>query len=187
MAALRLIVIFGFPLLYVACSRSEITAPSPPPRSSPSITSDEYSVLAALMDSLLGRTSVDIIVLYDSTDSGVFLGSTDSALTVTLAYVSQNFPELESETVMDYKAKNLEHAYIDDPKKVYTSCLRASQTDKVFPSCQVSRVGLAADGEQALVYVGMSWAPLAGGGAYYLLSRINGSWIVIRSVGTWIS
>jgi hypothetical protein len=51
----------------------------------------------------------------------------------------------------------------------------------------VSRVGFSSDGKQALVYVGIVWAPLAGAGTYYVLSYVEGKWMRIGSIMVWIS
>jgi hypothetical protein len=171
-------------ILLFGCSKNEITAPA---QRSPTITADEYVVLAALMDSLLGRATVSTIVIGDSTDAGIFSQPTDSALTLELQYVSQHLTMLSTETMFDFKVKNLTRAYIDAPKSIHRVFVRSSDTNMVFPSCQVSRVGFSFDGKQALVYSGIVWAPLAGFGSYYVLSRAQGMWIIVGSVMVWIS
>jgi hypothetical protein len=163
------------------CSK-EITGPGQP---SPTITADEYVALAALMDTLLGQTTAPTIALEDST--GVFSRPTDSLLTLQLQYVSQHLTTLTPETMLDFRLKNITPAYIDSPKIIHRAFVRSSETDIVFPSCTVSRVGFSSDGGQALVYAGFGWSPRAGGGDFYLLSRVQGAWVISGSVIIWIS
>jgi hypothetical protein len=139
------------------------------------------------MDSLLGESTISTIVLDDSTQPGTFGSPIDSALIQMLERVGQHLPGLKQETVSDFIGKNLRRTYIDDPKRIHPACVRSSETDVTFPWCGVSRVGFSSDGGQALVYVGIVWAPLAGAGEYYMLSRNQGVWVISGSVMIWIS
>jgi hypothetical protein len=170
-------------LLITGCSKDEPTAP---PQSLTSFTTNEYAVLGILVDSLLSQSSIAVLVVDDSTDNGVF-SSADTMLAHILQYVSQHVPALTAETMADFQAKNIRRTYVDAPMKIHPAAVRASETDTVWPSCQVSRVGFSSDGKQALVYVGIVWAPLAGAGTYYVLSYVEGKWMRIGSIMVWIS
>ncbi len=172
-------------LALFGCSKTETTAP--PQETQMTMTTDEYAVLSALMDSLLGGYSVPAIILEDSTQTGIFAEPTDSALSQTLRYVGEHLVSLKTETIDDFKGKNLHHAYIDSPRTVHPAFVRASEGNFTFPSCAVSRVGFSPDRGQALVYAGIVWAPLAGGGSYYVMVRVQNRWVIYESVMVWIS
>ncbi len=171
-------------VLFSGCDKKEATGPVQP---SPSFTADEYIVLAALMDSLVTPDSVPLMVVEDSTSGGTFSNTADSALARLLRDVGQQLTQLKSETSANFVAKNLTRSYVDAPKSIHPAFVRRSETSQEFPSCQVSRVGLSSDGQQALVYAGFAWATLAGHGSFYLLSRVQGGWIISDSIMIWIS
>jgi hypothetical protein len=151
------------------------------------ITDAEYFVLSSLFDSTQIPSSVDTIVLGDSTDTGVFSINTDSTLTKLLINIKEHVPELTSETIIDYQSKNLKRSFIDSPQKINVKCVLKSETMKVYPFISVSRVGFSSNGQQALAYIGSSYAPLAGAGIYYVLLRVQEKWNIVGSVMTWIS
>jgi hypothetical protein len=150
-------------------------------------TDAEYFVLSSLLDSLQISSSVDTIVLNDSTDTGIFPINSDSTLTDLLVYIQEHIPTLASETIIDYKSKNLKRSFIDSPQKINVKCVLKSETMKVYPFISVSRVGFSSNGQQALAYIGSSYAPLAGAGIYYVLLRVQEKWNIVGSVMTWIS
>ena len=127
------------------------------------------------------------IILDDTTSPGLLPVVTDSSLIQLLQYVSQHIPELQSETMLDFRSKNLTRSVVRRPTKICATCVLASTSDQVYPWLQVSRVGVSADGQQALAYTGVVSAPLAGAGYYFVLSSQNGVWTITGSVMVWIS
>jgi hypothetical protein len=52
---------------------------------------------------------------------------------------------------------------------------------------ELSRVGFNASLSEALAYVGVGCGPLCGQGRIYLLSQVNGAWVVAGEAPLWIS
>lgn len=149
------------------------------------ISTDEYAVLASVVDSLF-RSNTDTLVIIDSTSNGSFTRD-DSSYSALLQYVSSHITDVREETVQDFIEKNRLPARIQKPSSIYPSGVLSSTTSRVYPVIQVSRVGLSTDGNQALVYVALTWGPLAGSGSFFLLSNDGGKWRIDSSVMIWIS
>jgi hypothetical protein len=162
----------------------ESTAPT---QSSDDITNSEYIVLATIVDSLYHYSSDSVLILIDSTCTGIDGYNLDSSLTVTLQYVHQYISTLKSETMQDFKAKNLTSVYIQNPLRIHPACVLSCKIQEHYPIIEVSRVGFSIDGLQALAYVGRTAAPLAGAGYYHVLSKEHGKWIIIGTVVIWIA
>ena len=108
-------------------------------------------------------------------------------LNSTLEYVQQNIPALNNETSNDFKLKNQSKTHIKNPLNINMKCVLLSEAQTFFPLLEVSRVGFNSDTTQALVYVGRTDVPLAGGGYYHVLRRRYNKWKIIGIVMTWIS
>jgi hypothetical protein len=176
------LVFFSTILVMVGCS-TEPTQPQP----SSEITNAEFTVLATIVSTLHVSSSDSVLVLIDSTWSGASDYNLDSNLTNTLQYVNQNIPTLKPETMQDYKSKNLTHTYIQNPLSIHPACVLSSKAHQSYPMIEVSRVGFSTDGQQALAYVGSTLGPLAGMGSFYVLSKENGTWVIVGVVLAWIS
>ncbi len=166
------------------CSGHQPVEPTEP---SDIITSAEYAVLAAIVDSVVFVPSNSVLILRDSTRPGISSYDIDSALTSTLQYVARDIAVLKAETMLDFKAKNLTHFYIDSPTDIDPRCVRSSTSSAVYPMLEVSRVGFSVDGRQALAYVGYTYAKLAGSGIYYVLSWQDAKWKISGAAMIWIS
>lgn len=167
----------------LACSREESIVSSEP---TDEISKSEYEVLAAVVDSMILGRSDKLLVVEDSTSWGSFMEG-DSALTAMMERIGEHLLSLRPETVLDFKSKNATRTYVENPKSIDERCVHSGTSAAVFPRMDVSRVGFSSDGQQALVYVGCVSAPLAGAGAYYLLSRQHGAWVITASTMVWIS
>jgi hypothetical protein len=172
-------------LMMSACSRTESL--SPDTSDVVDLSDREYSVLAAILDSVYRRPPDSIVVLRDSTDSGVHGRNLDSVLTVVLQYATQYLLGLTQETRLDFKAKNLTRTFVGRPSRIHPGCVRSSSTARLYPSMSVGRVGFDVNGTQALAYVGYLEAPLGGAGDLYLLAREGQSWRIVGSMMLWIS
>jgi hypothetical protein len=117
----------------------------------------------------------------------MFSNDVDSALTDILQRIGQHITALKTETILDFKAKNLTRFCVVNPTSIDPRCVRSSATTAAYPMLSVSRVGFSADGQQALAYVGCVYAPLVGSGAYYVLSRQDRKWNIIAGEMIWIS
>jgi hypothetical protein len=89
--------------------------------------------------------------------------------------------------MQNFKEKNLTHTIIQHPSSISSMCVFSSLAHTANPVMQVSKAGFSSDDQQALAYVGFTWAPLAGSGNYYMLSNNNGKWNIVGSVMIWIS
>jgi hypothetical protein len=173
-------------LVLSGCLKKESTTPTESYQSD-AITDTEYSVLAAIVDSFQLSPTNTILIVQDSTSAGIYGLNLDSTISQTLQYVNQHIPTLTSETMVDFKLKNLSYTKIQNPAKIHPSCVLSSTTNQIYPLLSVSRVGISSDGQQALAYVGCTFAPLAGAGDYYILIQVEGKWKIIGSVLIWIS
>jgi hypothetical protein len=171
-------------LMIFGCSKDHSVVPIEP---ADEISDAEYSVLAAIVDSVIIGPSSPTLVVYDSTSCGVFSSAVDSALTSLLQRIGQHITALKAETILDFKAKNLTRSCVVNPKKIDPRCVLSSATTVAYPMLSVSRVGFSIDGQQALAYVGCVYAPLAGSGVYYVLSREGEKWKIIGGEMIWIS
>ena len=172
-------------LTLLGCSNKN-TAPTES-QSINEISDAEYAVLHTIIDSLYFFHTDSLLVLRDSTTTGLYFSNLDSAITNSLQYVQRHVNSLKAETMEDYKFKNLTHMYIQNPAKVHPACVLSNQALIGYPSIEVSRVGFSSDGKQAIAYVGRTDAPLAGFGCYHILSQNQGKWVIIGIVMLWIS
>lgn len=182
-------VIRRLPLLFLlvtiaACSKNETVVSSEP---TDEISSSEYEVLAVVVDSVILGRSDSILIVEDSTNWGLFSSDGDSAFAAMMERIAEHLPSLNAETVLDFRSKNAARTYVANPKRIDERCILSSETAVFFPRMGASRVGFSGDGQQALAYVGCVYAPLAGAGVYYLLSRKDGGWVIIESTMVWIS
>jgi hypothetical protein len=177
-------------LVFTGCPQNLSVEPSP---ANSGITDAEYAVVSVVVEPVIGRSSQPVFVLSDSTHGaigdGTARGSIDTVLTHVLTAISQGFPDLKTETMLDFKQKNLAHFYIYHPAAIHPKCILQNSTQQRVPWLEISRVGFSHDNLQALVYAGYVDGPLAGIGYYYLLSRPSSmsKWIVVGTYLAWIS
>ena len=188
-----------FALLLAACSRNETVGPE---LSQPveTMTSTEYAVLFAVIDSLYDPTTVTQIVVQDSTTPEIYAYNLDSVLTTTLGYVRQTIPSLGVEAAGDFKTKNLVSSIVRDSASLHPKSrllntaiawhiLRGDSGwswnafSLMYPGAHgflsVGRVGIDKNGSQALAYVGSHPGSRSGAGFYFVLSFENGKWKVV--------
>jgi hypothetical protein len=163
------------------CSKLETVAPTQPPPSG-TITADEYAVLSALIDSVFVRSVATPIIVQDSTSSGTYEYVPD-----ILQQLAQDVPVLRTETMLDFKTKNLTRTYVQEPLSIHPNCILSSASQTAYPWFVVSRVGFSTDGQQAIAYFGYLIGPRAGVGAYYVLDRENAKWKIIGSRIAWVT
>jgi len=176
--------IFVFLILF-GCSNKDISPTES--QSIDEISNAEYTVLQTIIDSLYFYHTDSILVLSDSTTTGLYSYNLDSAISSNLQYVQKHINSLKVETMEDFKSKNLTHTYIQSPVKVHPACVHPNQAHTGYPYIEVSRVGFSSDGKQAIAYIGRTGAPLSGSGCYHVLSQEKGKWVIIGVVLIWIS
>ncbi|NCN39355.1 MAG: hypothetical protein COY38_04110 [Candidatus Aenigmarchaeota archaeon CG_4_10_14_0_8_um_filter_37_24] len=166
------------------------------------IENEEYTIYSSLIDGMYATDQVDLIVIMDHAS----LGGHES-LDQTLNYVSQQIPEIEKDTLDDYKIKNTQNYPLENSFNIKAKVILISQVDfdrifrpdidgweqfyKIYPKSQgimtLSRVGFNKEKDQALVYAGNQAHYLAGRGYYVLLTKENDIWGIKKDVMTWIS
>ncbi|HEY0322992.1 MAG TPA: hypothetical protein VGC66_18700 [Pyrinomonadaceae bacterium] len=185
-------------------------------RPSLQIDDEEYAVYSALINDSLKdsdedekrKAPGDRLLIIEKHPS-LWEGFVDDESKNFFEELKKNSSELEPETVNDLRVKSnepslLERKFAIDIKYalVGNEELEALFKEDVgggweafhrkYPKSNgfltLSRVGFNADKTQALVYKGWSCGGLCGGGAYILLRKKNGVWVVGQSVGpTWVS
>ena len=188
-----------------ACSSIPLEAATPDLTATPSPTPDasmqEERVYAALVADLYASST--LLVIMDRTQTSV-LGLADTA---TYHHVGANLKTLTNETMQDFKSNNdashslrasmvLGVKYILFSQKDRQELFKINQSGwdvfyNRYPDAPgiitFSRVGFNKTMEQALVYLGIQSNWLAGFGNFYLLEKINGSWVIKEQVMSWIS
>jgi hypothetical protein len=109
---------------------------------------------------------------------------------VTLTYLQREMTGVRSETFQSFQANN-KAAVIVDCAGVKPAGRDVIVTDEELSDHQtrysISRAGVSADGNQALLYSGYFCGPLCGGGSVFLFERLNGKWAQIGQAMIWIS
>jgi hypothetical protein len=172
----------GFMILAACIGKKNPFKPSAAPG-----TVDEYDVYRAVVaDTNYFRSAC--ILLADSTMAYMSFGNLD--------YWKEHMPSLSDETITAYLSVNATRARLQPiacPGKTCVLIGKANPYDwrNRNPGesglVTVSRVGFNRTGTQALVYWSEFWAPLAASGSMMLLEKIEGRWVVRRSLMIWIS
>ena len=187
--------------LAFACSKKENTTLTAPP-SSEAISTAEYAVLSAVVDSLYLHDASAMVVVHDSTNWGTFMYNRDSGMTLIFRDLAKIVPSVKDETMQDYRMKNESSYYVNTPKNINPACIlySAAWQDSIwnwqkfyqmYPNAlglmTIGRVGFSSDGQQALAYVGLVEGRTSGAGFYHVLSFENSKWRIIGSIMIWIS
>src|SRR4030042_949524 len=102
-------------MMTLACSKDrQVLEPEP----SNEITASEFSVLGAIVDSVIIGPSSKEFIVSDSTSCGMFSNNVDSALTSILQRIGQRITALQAETMLDFTTKNLNRFLIPNPEDI---------------------------------------------------------------------
>lgn len=189
-------------LLLSACSMNSTETVTPVPTISPTpdAVREEERVYAALIETLY---PADMLVIMDQTQTDVL----DLASSETYQRVEESLQHLSVETLTDFKARNDSSYPLRASMALGVRYLLFSQKDKQelfqvnqsgwdvfynrYPGAPgimtLSRVGFNKQMDQALVYLGVQSHWLAGSGNFFLLNKVNGSWVIDEQVMTWVS
>ncbi|HCC78197.1 MAG: hypothetical protein A2X25_04660 [Chloroflexi bacterium GWB2_49_20] len=189
-------------LLLSACSifSSETATPVPTISPTPDAVREEERVYAALIEA---QYPADMLIIMDQTQTNVL----DLASTETYQKVEEALQNLSAETLTDFKARNDSSYPLRASMALGVRYLLFSQKDKQelfqvnqsgwdvfynrYPGAPgimtLSRVGFNKQMDQALVYLGIQSHWLAGSGNFFLLNKVNGSWVIDEQVMTWVS
>lgn len=169
-----------------------------------SVTTEEYTIYEAVIESIYLVEGIELIVIQDHTATDV---SPSESLDNELKYVQDNLgPAIESETLNDYKAKNrrsrelaksfpldVEYALLSEVEfnEIFKVGGGWAQFYETYPRSQglmtLSSVGFNAKMDQALVYVGNQADYLAGRGYYVFLTKKGGAWAIQNMIVAWVS
>lgn len=180
---------------------------SPPgdtPGDTGEIQAQEYTVYAAVIESLYLTADVQQVVVTSQT--GISPSRQASASEQRQYLLESLGAKLSNDTLQDYVAKN-DHIYTlteEIPLDATVVYLDQGTFDRIFQSengwdqfygiypgsqgiMTFSRVGFNAAQDQALVYAGNQQNYLAGRGNYILLTKKGGQWAIEEVVMAWIS
>ena len=165
---------------------------------------EEYAVLSSLIDSYTGREVKLAVVMEDHTK--LWRPHGDKYFARSVKRLKAAFPELDSEILRDFTAKNSQRHALERRFATKAEYVLASSQDvaralgaerqwdnfrRRYPSSHglttISRVGFNAGRTQALVYRGDRFGGKAGVGNYLLLVKKDGAWAVVRGYRVWVS
>jgi len=172
----------------------------------------EYLIYSDLLQQLeferpkLKDFVVDTFIIEGRT--GVDLSHRKDDASLISEYIMGHFRELDPSVFTSFETRNQERAPIDKDRfgDISVELISERQVDEYFqpdpgkgwsrfyedhPLAQgillLSRVGVSADGRQALVYAGDQWDFLAGTGDFYMLERSQSGWTIKKRLNIWVS
>jgi hypothetical protein len=169
------------------------------------LTDEEYNVYSALISSVsdaIVSNTIKLVVIEENTVGSDYSKRSES----NEAYVRQDMPELQQETLDNYKKANQQSYLLERQFDLPVSYILISEKEKndifqsgrgwddfykKYPASQgimsLSRVGFNSQEDQALVYIGKEENWEGGRGYIFLLIKENNVWKIKREVIAWIS
>jgi hypothetical protein len=201
-SALKLFVFLFFYSLLTSCSNDEATQQFPLEQSS-NISSDDYDVYSVIIKSYNFST----IIIEQKTAFGMSFIDSDNnfinelsegnpgfepQMVTTLCNNNQNSLFLGNSFEVSPTIVNLisesELSYIFDTDNLNNDWI---QFYNIHPNTyglnQFSAIAYNSDKTKALVETGFACGPLCGQGTLYYLEKVNGLWVIKKTVDTWIS
>jgi len=168
-------------------------------------TADDHAIYKAALSDLYGKQKVERVILIDQTSTGFPPGM--AAMTQFGGKAQPLLKDFPKEAKDDFEARNKTHVKIeaDKLKPSFEIVLVDAETAKKtvegkvgwqgfrdkYPNSPgitlVSRPGIDAAHNRALLYVGNSCDVLCGGVTLVFLNKENGEWKVANKVTIWIS
>jgi hypothetical protein len=187
-----------------SCSSQDTGAETPPvdPAAVAGVSADEQSVYAAV---LAQRFAAPNYVLYDWTSTDDLFGTPEEILPGVLQQLGGG---ADPAIAVDFVAANRKPGSLpaNMPLGAPYVLMADAQVAQLFSSDleggwatfyaqhpgargidRLSRVGFNQARDQALVYVGATYASLGGDGIYFLLRRSGATWTVDKEAQVWIS
>jgi hypothetical protein len=163
---------------------------------------EEYSIYNSLIEQRYIDNDVELVVVSDQTDTGIFYGKSELR-----RFVTRYIPGLSKDVVDDYLSKNnrphslhplfslkVKYALISEGeiKGIYKDGHdRWAEFYEKYPKSpgyiRLSRVGFNRSIDRALVYAGNQKGRLNGAGGYFLLVKKNGVWKIEQESHRWAS
>jgi len=141
---------------------------------------EDYLIYETILKDGLSRAN-KLIVLNDST-----IGESFDSNSVN--HYSEQIPEVSIETLNNYIEVNRQKVRLKRIRGIDFIFLSESNNDyKNKVNVFLSRVGYNSKKSQAIVTMGVTYAPLAGSGTLYYLEKTDGVWKIRKKLMTWIS
>jgi len=164
-------------LILTSCDSVE---PNDSVRSSRYGTGNDYSIYSVVLETIQLQDDA-ILVLSDSTQYESFINE-------NIEYFLDNIPNAEEETFYNYISQNQTKAQL---KRIYNIKFlfqsEYSTSNKNAVHVTISKIGYNKNSTQAILTIGVIYAPLAGSGSLVFLEKENGIWKIKESIMTWIS
>lgn len=141
-------------------------------------------------------------LLLEATDIGFFESSPEEMK----KYIQSSISDISNETLNSFLERNAQPSQLSPNMKLGIEYILLSEAELKEISSQsnwgkvlnekypgysgykiFSRVGFNNTLDQAIIYVGQIWGPLAGNGTCYYLEKQNGEWVVMGEIMIWIS
>jgi hypothetical protein len=169
------------------------------------LTPDEYAVYNAVIEAKhrrYARAGKDLVVISNRT---FVYKLSPKTLDETLKWASDHTPggiapelveslerqNAQSHEISDLFSLNVKHVLVTEDE--INNLMKGGEWELFYdkyPKSQgiisLSRVGFDASKTQALVYFGNPTSATSGGGAYILLEKKGGTWIVKREIPMWV-
>lgn len=142
----------------------------------------DYLLYEKILQSQFAETDY-FIILYDSTHGEGFLDYSQ------FANLHNNIPELLKETFTDYLLKRDKKVKLKSIPNIMSIAFSSEITDAPnnYVFVFLSNVGYNKSETQAIVTLGVSFAPDNSSGALFFLSKDENEWIIENIYGLWIS
>jgi len=166
-----------FVLIQTSCDSVE---PNDSNRSRDYGTGTDYLIYSAVLKTIQTQDD-EIIVISDSTQY-------ESFISTNIEYFLNNLPDTEEETLNNYISQNqtkIQLKGIENINFLFQSEYISSVKNDVHVT--LPRIGYNENNTQAILTMGVLYAPLAGSGSLILLEFENGVWIIKNSIMTCIS
>ncbi len=179
------------------------------------ISPDEYTLYAILIDTLTHGTSIEMALVSDSTlmtepipssfrrgDTIVYHDIPPGSYTPHISgSIVREWPDFDTTSMVpDISLKNRVRYRVvadsiraripvrqTDPHSFRNSPYRSSYEKGEVGLFWFSRAAIDSPHAQALVYCEHAFGYLNGGGAWYWLRRVNGHWLVHKTLQKWVS
>ena len=142
---------------------------------------DDYEIYQVVLMDCFSETD-NLVILNDLT----VLSCIDSFQTASFR---EQFPEIKDETITDFNLRNEERSQLKPIQDIDFYVFESDYKDsgQETASAYLSSVGYDEDKTQAIVEMGVTYAPLAGQGRLIYLTKIDGEWKISGGLTIWVS
>ena len=172
------------------------SAPSEPSMEAPS-QSDENGSDEQAVYSVFFAENPDVTLLLQDTGADSSMSSSQDVMD----FIKSGLPEASDQTINDYLKNNKQDSQLsasmnvgveyqllsaDEFAEISSQSDRGNVLNEKYPDSDgymfFSRVGFNKAHDQALIYVGRVYGPLAGEASYYLLEKKDAKWMIVNQI-----